>query len=281
MVTNAEQLLTLHEAATAVGCHYQTLYRRVRTGELKALMVGGTYRIQGRDLEDWLSERDARNGAVPQRSTRNWTKQRTSLLDALLAGDAKAVRQQNARLLAGGATVADLCDFLYGPTLTHIGVLWIDHKITVAEEHRASRIVEAVLDHTAAGTGKPGPRVGNVVVAAPVGDRHSLAPHMVAAGLHAEGFRVSYLGADLPVAEIVQMAEREQADLVAISCCVAERAGLSELLAQLNAAQFRTLVGGTGIGKSEALTLGATRYGASINEAQVLARELARSSSAT
>jgi ABC-type nitrate/sulfonate/bicarbonate transport system ATPase subunit len=74
------------------------------------------------------------------------------------------------------------------------------------------------------------------------------------------------------------MAEREQADLVAISCCVAERSGLSELLAQLNAAEFKTLVGGTGIGKSEALKLGATRYGASINEAQVLARELARSS---
>jgi excisionase family DNA binding protein len=277
MVTESQQLLTLQEAATAVGCHYQTLYRHVRKGELKALMVGGTYRIERRELEFWLSERDARLGAVPQRSTRNWAKQGTSLLDALLAGDAKAARQQNARLLAGGVTVADLCDYLYAPTLTQIGLLWTDHKICVAEEHRASRIVEALLDHNAAGTGKPGPRIGNVVVASPAGDRHSLAPQMVAAGLHAEGFRVSYLGADLPVGEIVQMAEREHADLVAISCCVADHSGLSDLLAQLTAAEFPTLVGGTGIGKSEALKLGATRYGASINEAQALARQLVRS----
>jgi excisionase family DNA binding protein len=38
-------LLTLQEAADIVGCHYQTLYRRVRKGEVPALVAGGSYRI--------------------------------------------------------------------------------------------------------------------------------------------------------------------------------------------------------------------------------------------
>ena len=274
----ADDLLTLHEAAAIVGCHYQTLYRHVRAGELKALMAGGTYRIQRGDLESWLSDRDARHGAVPQRNTRSWPKLVTNLLDALLAGDVRAARQQTERLLAGGATMAYLCDHLYGPALYQVGALWSDDQLSIGVEHRASRIVEGLLAHSTSRTSKPGPRIGVVIVAAPLGDRHSLATQMVAAGLHAEGFHVHYLGADLPVAEIVQMAEREQADLVALSCCVVDREGLSAALAALKAAGFSTLVGGHGISESEALTLGATCYGASIEEAQVRARGLVRSS---
>ncbi|PHX80988.1 MAG: hypothetical protein CK540_05040 [Thermoleophilia bacterium] len=167
---------------------------------------------------------------------------------------------------------------MYGPALYQVGELWSDDQLSIGVEHRASRIVEGLLAHSTTRTSKPGPRFGVVVVAAPLGDRHSLAAQMVAAGLHADGFRVHYLGADLPVSEIVQMAEREQADLVALSCCVVDREGLSAALAALKAAGFSTLVGGYGISESEALTLGATCYGASIEDAQLLARGLVRSS---
>ena len=42
MSTLEPTLLTLQEAADAVGCHYQTLYKRVRSGELPALVAGGS-----------------------------------------------------------------------------------------------------------------------------------------------------------------------------------------------------------------------------------------------
>jgi methanogenic corrinoid protein MtbC1 len=99
---------------------------------------------------------------------------------------------------------------------------------------------------------------------------------MVSAGLQAEGFRVNYLGAELPVAEILAMAQREHADLVALSCCVAEREGISEAVRTLADAGFPVMVGGSGIGRAEALELGATRYGGSIADAQTFARELVR-----
>ena len=269
-------LLTLQEAADIVGCHYQTLYRRVRKGEVPALVAGGSYRISRADLDAWLHERDATAGAVPQRAERDWPRQSDALIASLITGDAQTARQQIDRLVGGGATVAELCDLLFAPVLYRIGELWHMQELSIADEHRASRIIEGLLERASSARPKPGPRVGTAVVATAVGDRHSLAAQMVSAGLQAEGFRVNYLGAELPVAEILTMAQREHADLVALSCCVAEREGISEAVRTLADAGFPVMVGGSGIGRAEALELGATRYGGSIADAQTFARELVR-----
>ena len=277
MSTLDPTLLTLQEAADAVGCHYQTLYKRVRSGELPALVAGGSYRISRDDLDAWLRERDVTKGAVPERAERDWPRQAEVLTTSLLDGDARKARQQVDRLISGGATVTDICDRLFAPVLWHVGDLWRNDKIAIADEHRASRIVETLLDRATAARPKTGPRIGSAVVATAIGDRHAIAAQMVAAGLQAEGFTVHYLGANLPVEEIVNFAKRESADLVALSCCVAERGGLSATITALNDAGFPVVVGGSGIGHDEAIELGAARYGGSIAEAQVLARELVSS----
>jgi methanogenic corrinoid protein MtbC1 len=239
-------------------------------------VAGGSYRISRVDLDTWLHERDATAGAVPQRAERDWPRQSDALIASLITGDAHTARQQIDRLIGGGATVAELCDLLFAPVLYRIGELWHLQELSIADEHRASRIIEGLLERASSARPKPGPRVGTAVVATAVGDRHSLAAQMVSAGLQAEGFRVNYLGAELPVAEILAMAQREHADLVALSCCVAEREGISEAVRTLADAGFPVMVGGSGIGRAEALELGATRYGGSIADAQTFARELVR-----
>lgn len=271
-----EDLLTLQEAADVVGCHYQTLYRRVRKGEVPALVAGGSYRIRPADLEAWMAQRDATAGAVPSRGERDWPAQADRLFELLKAGDAAGARQAVDRLLDGGASVADICDRLFAPVLYRIGELWSNGEISIADEHRASRIVEGLLERAASSRGKPGPRLGSVVVAAPAGDKHALPAQMAAAGLAAEGFVVHFLGADLPVAEITRMAADVDADVVALSCCVAERDGLAAAIAAAEDLGIPVLVGGNGIGSAEAQQLGAAAYAGSIAEAQSIARELVR-----
>ena len=270
------QLLTLQEAADVVGCHYQTLYRRVRKGEVPALVAGGSYRIRPADLEAWMAQRDATAGAVPSRGERDWPAQAERLLELMRAGDAAGARQAVDRLLDGGATVADICDRLLAPVLFRIGEGWDAGDISIADEHRASRIAEGLLERASSSRAKPGPRVGSVVVAAPAGDQHALPAQMAAAGLAAEGFVVHFLGADLPVAEIARMAADVDADLIALSCCIADRSGLSAAIAAADDLGIPVLVGGNGIGSAEALQLGAAAYAGSIAEAQTIARELVR-----
>ena len=271
-----EDLLTLQEAADVVGCHYHTLYRRVRKGEVPALVAGGSYRIRPADLEAWMAQRDGTAPAVASRGERDWPAQADRLFELLKAGDAAGARQAVDRLLDGGASVADICDRLFAPVLYRIGELWSNGEISIADEHRASRIVEGLLERAASSRGKPGPRLGSVVVAAPSGDKHALPAQMAAAGLAAEGFVVHFLGADLPVAEITRMATDVDADVVALSCCVAERDGLAAAIAAAEDLGIPVLVGGNGIGSAEAQQLGAAAYAGSIAEAQSIARELVR-----
>ncbi|MGA0121474.1 MAG: cobalamin-dependent protein [Gaiellales bacterium] len=276
MGSTEASMLTLQEAADVVGCHYQTLYRRVRSGDIPALVAGGSYRIRREDLDTWLSERDQRSGAVPDRGQRDWPAQADRLFSHLITGDTDAARQQIDRLLAGGTSVAEFCDSLFAPILFRIGDLWRRGEITIGDEHRASRTVESLLERVLAARPKPGPRLGTVVVAAPRGDRHSLPGQMVAFGLRADGFIVHHLGADLPPDEIADLATREQADLVALSCATGDREGLVEAMRALAAAGFPVLVGGAGIGSAEAIELGAARYGGSVAEAQLAARAIVR-----
>ena len=269
-------LLTLQQAATLVGCHYQTMYRRVRSGDIPALVVGGTYRLRRSDVAAWLVRRDAIAGAVAGRKERDWPRQSELMLKHLLGGDTDAARRQIDRLLGGGASAADCCDRLFAPALSEVGRLWREGQAAIADEHRAARAVEGLLERISAARSKPGPRLGTIVVATAAGDAHALAALMVATGLRAEGFTVHYLGAGLPAEEIVELAVRERADLVALSCCVPEHEGLRSAIAALAAAGYETIVGGRGIGRTEALALGGVDYGGSIGEAQRIARDRIR-----
>lgn len=62
MQTEVERhrLLTLKEAATFTGLHPDTLWRKVRRGEVPAIQLGGrgtSIRIDERELERWLYSR--------------------------------------------------------------------------------------------------------------------------------------------------------------------------------------------------------------------------------
>ncbi len=280
MGSTQASMLTLQQAADVVGCHYQTLYRRVRSGDIPTLVAGGSYRIRREDLDAWLAERDQRSGAVPNRGQRDWPAQADRLFSHLRTGDTDAARQQIDRLLGGGVNVAEICDSLFGPILYRIGDLWRKGDLSIADEHRASRAIEGLLERILSARAKPGPKLGSVVVAAPRGDRHSLPGLMVTVGLRADGFVVHHLGADLPSEEIVDMARRENADLIALSCSTEEREGISEAIAAARDAGFGVLVGGSGIGSAEAIGLGAARYGGSVAEAQQAARAILRGDSA-
>ena len=278
-VSEEETVLSLQEAADRVGCHYQTLYKRVRSGEIPAGVTGGCYRIRSTDLDAWVARRASAPSAVPSRGRRDWGSLSAQLTEGLLAGQTEEARRLIDRLLGGGVGAAEFCDLLFGPTMQEIGRRWHEGEITIASEHRASRTIESLLEHIVARSRRPGPRRGTVVIAAPAGDRHSLAPLMVAAGLRADGFDVHYLGSDLPPGEIADMASREGADLVALSWSISDEAGIRTAIGILADQGIAVIAGGGGITRQQALDYGAAGYGASVAEAQQIAREHARSKS--
>jgi methanogenic corrinoid protein MtbC1 len=136
-----------------------------------------------------------------------------------------------------------------GPLLEGIGHGWSERSVSVAQEHMASAVIRRVLGWLLrlyeARNGAP-----RLVVATPPHHAHELGALMAAASAAAEGWNVTYLGPDLPVADLVSAAGQSGARAVAISAVHQPEGG--DLLGALRETRSRLpnevalLVGGTG-----------------------------------
>ena len=100
--------------------------------------------------------------------------------------------------------------------LGRVGAGWEASEVTVAQEHLGSAVLERILAEVADRSGA-GDDEDRLVVATLPGERHALGARLVAAAAALEGWRVSYLGTDLPPAEIAHAAATLGARAVAIS----------------------------------------------------------------
>ena len=252
--------LTLPEAAEELGVHYMTVYRYVRTGQLPAERVGGAWRVERADLENFRRP-------APATSTRGSkaSPSRDRLQSRLIAGDeAGAWRLIEAALASGMTPEAVLLD-LIGPTLHSIGTKWERGQLSVADEHRASTVATRLIGRLGGRFARRGVRRGTVILAAGPGERHGLPVAIAANLLRWHGFTVVELGADTPADALVDAVSREQS-LVAVGLAVTSSAASSaarRAIAQVHHAApgVPVLVGGAAVTDSDhAKRLGADRY---------------------
>ncbi|MEQ1856688.1 MAG: MerR family transcriptional regulator [Longimicrobiales bacterium] len=102
------------------------------------------------------------------------------------------------------------------PLLRRVGTGWQSGEVTAAQEHLGSAVVDRVLAEIADKSATEDV-TRRLVVATLPGERHALGARLVAALAALDGWHMSYLGADLPPAEIAAAATALAADAVAIS----------------------------------------------------------------
>lgn len=161
---------------------------------------------------DLLSARPrVENPAVPP--------SRAGLLETCVAAveslDARALEQALKQgVIELGAQ--GLLQRVVAPLVQRIGDLWREGTITAAHEHFASAVIRIFLGHSAL------PFAGSdsapvLVVATPTGQIHELGALLAGAVAANLGWRVTYLGASLPAAEIAGAARQNRARAVALS----------------------------------------------------------------
>jgi DNA-binding transcriptional MerR regulator/methylmalonyl-CoA mutase cobalamin-binding subunit len=138
-------------------------------------------------------------------------------------------------------------DAVLAPVLVQIGHGWADGSLSIAQEHMATGVFRRVLGwlfRVYEGKGA----AARLVVATPPGQVHELGALMVATSAAAEGWAVTYLGADLPVGDLVSAVRQTGARAVALSAVyVPEGTDLLALLSEVRAAlpgRVPLLVGG-------------------------------------
>lgn len=137
------------------------------------------------------------------------------------------------------------------PTMLELGNMWHDGKISTTTEHFASSYVQGKLrglfSLAAANQFSP-----SIVVACAPGDQHELGALMLAVLLRRQGYRVYYIGANTPVADLVLMAKQMKPLSIMISASTTESVErlLEEKAALKNAAELM-IYGGAGFERQQ------------------------------
>jgi methanogenic corrinoid protein MtbC1 len=126
-------------------------------------------------------------------------------------------------------SVEDVCIKVLQPALVQVGQAWLEGEITVAVEHFASSFTRARLENLfhASAHNVYGPLV--IVGCAPE-ELHEIGALFLALFLRRSGYRVIYLGQNVPLDSLVGMIRATRPQAVCISATRAETAAaLSEL----------------------------------------------------
>ena len=182
--------------------------------------IGGVARLSTSELARLVDDdRAAHARRVPAqtaaRSEAGSSLIEEAALDRIHALDARGLDE----LLRRGAAVVGAPSFLeqtVAPLLRQVGEHWHAGRLSIANEHMASAVIEAFVGDAMRAMAVPD-QAPSVVVAAPAGSRHVIAASLAAAAAAAERWRVLFLGGDLPVSEITRAAIADDARAVALS----------------------------------------------------------------
>jgi len=120
------------------------------------------------------------------------------------------------RRTAAALGVPVFLDGLVAPLLRRMGDEWKAGRLTVAQEHLATAIIQRVLEgiiHFMV----PPPEAPNLLLATLAGDQHKMGALLAATAAAVEGWRVTYLGPGLPATEIATAAVAAEARVVGVS----------------------------------------------------------------
>ena len=230
-----DKLLRIGELSRRVGVSVESLraWER-RYGLLDPSRTPGGFRLYGEDdvarvvamrahLDQGLSAAEAARLALAEEldtspSTPAPVIDARDLATALERFDEEAAHRALDRLLATLTIDVVLADVLM-PYLHELGLRWARGEVSVAKEHFASNLVRGRLTALSRfwdrGEGR------RALLACAEGERHDLPLIGFGLALRTYGWRIGYLGADTPVASLVEAARVLAPDAVVVSGTVA------------------------------------------------------------
>ncbi|PZG06422.1 cobalamin B12-binding domain-containing protein [Nonomuraea aridisoli] len=151
-----------------------------------------------------------------------------ALWAAAIAGDEDAAADVVLAALDAGVPMESVLLDVVAAVQARAGREWADNRITVAQEHTATAVndrVLAVLAHhpSARDDRRDAPARGRVVVACVDGEWHAFPARLLAEVLRLRGWRVDYLGAQVPAPHLIGHLHRTNPDAVALSSSLAVR----------------------------------------------------------
>lgn len=236
--------MDLECAARALGVHYQTAYRWVRTGVLPAVKVGAGYRLSAEDVQRLGDARRSGRSVSYTGRNRDWAGLLEQFFRAAVAGDETAARRVFERLRLARVPMLDQCERLVAPFARRLQEGFCEGTILTGQVRLAANICERQLHWATAvvrTTSDP-----TALLVTPRGERHRLPMVMASSVLQADGWAVAQIDGGVDTEDLVAFADRTRPGLVVISATVTEPAAKCLAAALGRALRVPILVGGAG-----------------------------------
>jgi len=175
------------------------------------------------DAAAWLAEarwvvlaEPAPPSAAPATGSDPFSDERERFRDAALSGDRRRALAAVREALDAGMDLRTVNRELVTRSLHEIGSLWEENRITAADEHLATAVIQSVLTHLYPDL-PIGPRDrGVAVIMGVAGELHQVGAHMVADLLETDGWDVRFLGTNVPAPAVAHTLEETNADVLGV-----------------------------------------------------------------
>jgi methanogenic corrinoid protein MtbC1 len=175
--------------------------------------------------------------------------------DALLEGNRQLASQMIMDAVNNNVPVRSIYLHVFQKSQYEIGRLWLNNEISVATEHFCSAATQSIMAQLYPYIFSSN-RVGKTLVAACVGgELHEIGIRMVTDFFEMSGWDTYYLGANSPSRTILQAADDNQADMIALSVAMPyHRQLLRETIQQIRRSEtgkdIKIIIGGNALNYS-------------------------------
>jgi methanogenic corrinoid protein MtbC1 len=175
-----------------------------------------------------------------------------SFNEALLKGQKKEANQMIMEEVQKGTSIKDIYLQVFQPSQMEVGRLWLMNEISVAKEHYVSAATQLIMSQLYPYIFST-ERKGLTFVASCVGgELHEIGIRMVGDFFEMDGWDTYYLGANTPVAPLLNAIEENNPDVIGLSISMPYHRGLIKQTIQQIREHFAEksqiiLVGGNGI----------------------------------
>lgn len=182
---------------------------RDRTGE--GLTISQAIALMANSNDPSLSPQHTSRDTEPH----NWERLSHQLISSFIEFDEKQADYILSEAFALYAFDDVLAHLIY-PTMVDIGELWHQGKISIPVEHFATQFVQrkllSIFNTYARNQGR-----GLIVIGCAPSERHEMGILLLAISLVRQGWRVVYLGAQIPQEDLIQTVKKIQPNMVCLS----------------------------------------------------------------
>ena len=146
--------------------------------------------------------------------------QHKEFVELLLSGDRSRCSQYAHNYFEQTNSVRDLYENVLKPSLYDIGKLWEYNKISVAAEHLASAIVEAILNEFYQKIITKEKSEKTVIASCIEAEHHQIGIKMISDVFEMNGWNSHFLGANTPAKELIDYTKLIKPDVIAISLSI-------------------------------------------------------------